>query len=126
MKKLSITISIICLCISTFAHAAGKNDGIYRWKHSGGTQEVTIKGNKMSIVIGSNSGCGGSVSGELVETERLVFFSNPDKDSPDETCIVNVETSKQGLKLYDEEKCSNYHGAACSFEGVYKKVKKQL
>lgn len=117
MKIIPLIVCMACFSLGTLAHAAGKYDGTYRFKHSNGLQEVTITDDVMKIDIG-NSNCGGIVSGDLVETERLVFFSNENKDT-DERCIINVEKTSQGIKLFDEENCNYYHGATCSFEGIY-------
>lgn len=99
-------------------------NGTYNEK-SGGTLVISnYKGNNgfdfaLTVIANSDDFCEGSVNGHVVLTNsKEAHFDNKNKE---QVCLLTFIFNDDGTIKINEEDCSYFHGAICSFDGTYKK-----
>lgn len=96
--------------------------GIWKGSLEGdGQMEVTpvTSGFDVAITVSSPSGCFGAVKGTGQLSDNILTLT---KNEDDQLCKINIKFAGDTASI-DENNCSYYHGAACSFYGTLKKVR---
>lgn len=96
--------------------------GIWKGSLEGdGQMEVTSAPNGFDIAlnVSSPSGCSGAITGTGQLSDSILTLT---KKEDDQICTINIKFAGDTASI-DENNCSFYHGAACSFDGTLKKVK---
>jgi len=81
--------------------------------------KVAPTGFEVAVNVSDASGCSGSVEGNGTLTGNLLTLI---KKEEDQVCTITAKFSGETAEL-SEDNCSRYHGVACGFSGIFKKVK---
>ena len=86
-------------------------------------QELTItKGAdgrfNVTAVVGTE-GCSGLVNNAVGAADGDTMKAEGKKDN--ETCILVLHRTKEGVNLEEEDHCTEFHGRSCEFSGNYRK-----
>ena len=101
--------------------AAAMSSGKYEGTADGGWMTIMVRGKAVEVVVGSGGGCGGWGKGSIAKVDKN-HWKITLKDNG-QACTLDI--LKQGADRYniEENGCSYFHGAACSFDGFVRERK---
>ena len=108
-------------CGLTFAANAADFTGKYTSARGGYSQEADIAAAadgsyKVEVYVGIE-GCSGAFEGVgHIEGAKLVAHLN----EKDDACRLTISRTATGIKI-DEDRCFDWHGPSCSFDGTLRK-----
>ena len=113
-------LSFAAICGAAAIAQPNAITGTYRGAFEGGEGEVKITGAApryhVNLYVGAD-GCSGSLDGPATLDARGRLTMSAPRDA----CHVMFVKNGTGW-LVHEEACSNWHGAACTFDGAVKRV----
>lgn len=117
--KVYYTVLALAVLSSCEPVAPADRTDVYRLVEPRGTGFIGISGGRYALVQVKFDGCIGEVSGvvERVSERKMTFRSDPSEWG---ICTMQIDTSLTGSVVVVQGRgCTSYHGAACSFSGLY-------
>lgn len=116
MPEMKIAGLLLGTALVVFSQSASAMEqGRYEGPADGGWLSVTVRDSAFEIAVANERGCGGSAQGRIVKASHDHWTVAVTADG--QSCKLDI--MRQGSDRYniEEDRCSYFHGASCSFSG---------